>query len=778
MQAIDALPNIQADGLPGVYLEVTAPADEPLKKDSLNKSDLTLLHYDEGTRSLTNQESATVYATAAAIEKLRAKVTQFETEDTPDREKDGEVIPGRPKNADLVQSIATLTEAGLRALWRSPADKFPQTQAATNWELWLDRETAQAFILGAEGYGVAIGQERLEFPEDIVVIAYGTQEALANAIRRMRGVKAMAAPTVTADFFAGGDVLEQAQWVEDLRNRTTYSLDPNPGYVTMLDTGVSRAHPLVQPALDVADRHAANPAWGLEDIRGHGTQMAGLALLGDLTSCLHQANPVTVSNRLESVKLKPDIGENPHHLFGAVTRGAVNTVEQVHPRRRTFTMPITTGADSPHDGAPTSWSSEIDQLASGVSGDLDLKRLMLISAGNTDNFSFGAGQYLDRCDHEDNEIQSPAQAWNAVAVGAFTEKTALPENEAATALAPFGDLSPSSRTASWSSHWPLKPDVVLEGGNWASSALPPPMRHGYLSLLSTHHNYPVRSLSFTYDTSAATALAAKGITELWSDYPDLWPETLRGLYVSSARWTPQMLTHLPQAHNKGDFTPLFQRYGYGVPNLERARRSASNALTLIVEDTITPYGLSEDRKRDVHNEMKLFTLPWPVEELRRLGTTNVTLRVTLSSFIEPNPSEAARGSRYRYASHNLRFKLNRADEKAPGFLARISKLAEQPAGPATNESDGWDYGSDRRDVGSLHIDQLTCKASDLARRNLIAVHPVNGWWKTKSMLNGELPSVRYALIVEIDAEHVEAELHAEVETAIAAMVAAEAVITL
>jgi hypothetical protein len=77
----------------------------------------------------------------------------------------------------------------------------------------------------------------------------------------------------------------------------------------------------------------------------------------------------------------------------------------------------------------------------------------------------------------------------------------------------------------------------------------------------------------------------------------------------------------------------------------------------------------------------------------------------------------------------------------------------------------------------LHIDQLTCHASDLARRNLIAVHPVNGWWKTKSLLNGDLPTVRYALIVEIDAENVEAELHAEVETAIAALVAAQAVIT-
>ncbi len=394
---------------------------------------------------------------------------------------------------------------------------------------------------------------------------------------------------------------------------------------------------------------------------------------------------------------------------------------------------------------------------------------MLISAGNTDNFSFGAGNYLDTCDHEDNEVESPAQAWNALCVGAYTEKTQLPEGEGTKAVAPFGDLSPASRTASWTSHWPLKPDVVLDGGNWAASAMPPPMRHGWLSLLSTHHQYPRRSFSFTYDTSAATALAAKEITELWSDYPNLWPETVRGLYASSPRWTPQMLSHLPENPQKGSYAPLFQRYGYGVPDMERARRSASNALTLIVEDTITPYGLSERTGGDIYNEMKLFTLPWPVETLRAHGNSEVTLRVTLSSFIAPNPSEASRGSRYRYASHNLRFKLNRSDENAQQFMARISKVDEQPVGPGSAEDDLWQFGSDRRDVGTLHIDQLTCKASDLARRNLISAHPVTGWWKSKARLQDGLPTVRYALIVEIDAEHVQGELYAEVQAAVEAM---------
>lgn len=716
-------------------------------------------------------ERATVFATPKGIEQLKTKISDFETKDKPPRVKDGALVTGGPKNADLVQSLSAITEAGLRALWRSPPAKFPADGIVANWEIWLNPLEADAFIAAAGPLGVLVGLERLHFPEDIVVIGHATRDDLAVAVRRLGGVRALAAPTVTADFFDSFDVIEQANWAQNFQQRCNYQFTDASGYVTLLDTGVSRAHPLIQPALDAGDRHAANPGWGIEDIRGHGTQLAGLALYGDLTNPLQTTMQVTLRHRLESVKLLPDAGVNPHHLLGAVTRDAVNIVEAAGSRRRTFTMAATTGEDTPHDGAPTSWSSEVDQLTAGASG-ADRKRLMLISAGNTITDKFGAGSYLEVCDHPDHEIESPAQSWNAICVGAFTEKMAIPQGQP---LAPFGDLSPSSRTASWNSYWPLKPDVVLEGGNWVIQTPPPPMRSGTLSLLSTHHQYPQRTFSLTGDTSGATALAAKGITELWNDYPALWPETIRALYVSSARWTPQMYSHLPQPAQKGDYARLFQRYGYGVPDLPRARRSASNALTLLIEDEIIPYALSPKTGDAVNNEMRLFTLPWPVDELRKLGTAPITLRVALSSFIAPNPSEPARGSRYRYASHNLRFKINRAGENAQQFMARISKGVESE-GPQNEEGDLWDYGSVRRDVGSLHIDQLTCRASDLARRNLIAVHPVTGWWKSKTRLANALPTVRFSLIIEIDAEAVEADIYAEVDTAVKAINAAKALI--
>ena len=65
-----------------------------------------------------------------------------------------------------------------------------------------------------------------------------------------------------------------------------------------------------------------------------------------------------------------------------------------------------------------------------------------------------------------------------------------------------------------------------------------------------------------------------------------WPVTVRALVVHSAEWTAQMQTHLRGASGKRARARLVRRYGFGVPHLDRALRSAGNALTIIAQDTI------------------------------------------------------------------------------------------------------------------------------------------------------------------------------------------------
>lgn len=717
-----------------------------------------------------------VFASKKGLSNLTKKVREFRTEDRPDRtrtESDGSttIIPGRPKNADLVQGIAQVAEATLKDLWLQSPDRFPSSGQRVAWEVWIDRTAGtEDFMEQARALGADVDEAVLEFPEQYVIKVIAPASLLGRLAKDTGSVVGVAKPGATADFFDGLSPPDQRDWLEELRGRVRDTAGSNKTYVTLLDTGVGRQHPLVSPFLHRDDRHSAEPAWGVEDTIGHGTMLAGLALMGDLTDALQTTAEIEVGHHLESSKIIPPSGSNPYHLLGVVTRKGVDVAETSEDRRRIFQLATSTSDDTPHSGAPTSWSTEVDQLASGKSGLSEVQqRLFVISAGNTDNNLMVDEDYLAVCDDLSSELESPAHAWNAVAVGGFTNKTNLsdPTLQGHSPLAPTGDLSPWSRTASWIGEWPIKPDIVLEAGNLALGPTPPALQCQDLSLLTVDPAYPQRVFTTTWATSAATALAARMSAQIWSAYPDLWPETVRALLVASARWTSTMRGHVAPRANKEAYSVLFKRYGYGCPSAERAIRSASSDFTLIVEDELQPY-TKEGSADPIHNEMKVHQLPWPIEGLRRLGTEKVRLRVALSTFVEPNPAEAARGSKLRYASHGLRFKLIRPNEDLDEFRKRINKAAisEGETFSSQPDDDGWTFGSTRRDVGSLHVDEMELYASELARRGVIAVHPVSGWWKTRPGLNRWDSSARYALVIMVDAGDAEIDLHAEVENKI------------
>lgn len=70
------------------------------------------------------------------------------------------------------------------------------------------------------------------------------------------------------------------------------------------------------------------------------------------------------------------------------------------------------------------------------------------------------------------------------------------------------------------------------------------------------------------------------------------------------------------------------------------------------------------------------------------------MRVTLSYFIEPNPSERGFSARYRYESHGLRYDVKCPAESEGDFRARINAAARDEeertrAGGDDPGLDGW-----------------------------------------------------------------------------------------
>jgi hypothetical protein len=308
---------------------------------------------------------------------------------------------------------------------------------------------------------------------------------------------------------------------------------------------------------------------------------------------------------------------------------------------------------------------------------------------------------------------------------------------------------------------------VLEGGNLG---VDPADGLGYgfpeVKLLTTSSDYPATLFESMGDSSAAAGEAARMAATIQSQYPDLWPETIRALVVDSAEWTDAMRSHVPPHPKKTDHALLLKRYGYGVPNLERSLFSASDALTLIAQDTMQPY-IKRQGKKTALNEMNLYDLPWPHDQLMELQNTEVRMRVTLSYFIEPNPAESARNQKARYSSHGLRFAVKLPDEDVGDFRKRVNKAAREVGDVKQASDKDWTLGTDLRDRGSIHSDIWTGHASDLARRGMIAVFPVSGWWKEREHIGRFHQNVRFALIVSIVTPATEVDIYTPVVNQIA-----------
>ena len=747
--------QIEFESFPEIEL-----AFESLARERSGIELLNLRHEDENKRTL-----ATVFVPDGKLDHFEDLIRDYLAEK---RDRRGHARDNRK----LIDAIQQIRAASLRALWTDSDEAFPtENEERLWWEVWLPvrgnrQATTTAFRERAEAQDMRIATGELVFPERTVLLVFASIDQMQRSMVTLNTIAELRRAKETADFFDSQSSGEQREWLEDLLARTQQtSNSEGVPYICLLDTGVNRGHQLLAPALAANDLHTVEPGWGTDDADGHGTQMAGLSLAGDLTPLLAGNDPVEINHRLESVKLLPQdgaTGADPRH-HGYLTTEAVARPEITAPfRSRVFGMAIT-ARDNRDRGRPSAWSSTLDSLAADADGYGASPRLLVVSAGNiNDNAAWS--NYPDSNDTDG--VHDPAQAWNALTIGAYTDLVRITEHDASdyAPIAPRGGLSPFSTTSlTWQPVWPLKPDIVLEGGNVARDSRGDTYTISSLSLLTTHHLPANRFFTTANATSAATALASRLAAQIMTVYPGLWPETVRAPLVHSAEWTDTMKqSFLPANHSKNDYQHLLRRCGFGVPDLNRALWSVSNSLTMVVQESLHPFQ-RETGKQPTLRDMHLHSLPWPRDVLESLGETEVEMRVTLSYFIEPNPSQRGR-SRYRYESHGLRFDVKRPLESTEDFQSRVNAAArdEEERTHRGDDDPRWLIGKQTRHRGSLHGDIWRGNAAELASRGSIAVYPALGWWKTRPVLERYNQAARYALIVSIRVPESNVDLYTEV----------------
>lgn len=660
-------------------------------------------------------------------------------EDYNDSSKDNK---GKPKQSKLINSTEDISSCEVTDFFviKEEREKFSNytEDFLQSYEVWKDttrlEHDEKDIFARLDQIHIKHGNRVLHFSNTVVLIIEATKSQVSklplvldhlSEVRICRDVST----------FINIQPSQSRDWVELIKQCVVVS--DSPVRIGILDSGVTNDHPLLAPYLPNERCHNATSV-GSRDLDHHGTLLAGLALYGDLIDVAYGSAQHKILSDLTSVKIKPGRGEIPNdkELYGVITEDAIFTAK--NDNARILCSAVT--EDGETHGEPTSLSAAVDEtLYNG--GDSDV--LFVISAGNTDETAMRLVE----------EVKSPGQAWNAITVGAYTEKCVISDANynGITPLTERGGLSPFSTTSLYWNKGIIKPEILMEGGNAVD-------REGRIepvddiSLISTGATPLIHEFDPISATSAATPLAARLAAKIKHRNPQLSALSIRALMIHSAEWTTQMINDCT-TDGKLNIHQLLHTCGYGVPNENKAIMSDDCNAVFISEQTITPLVANADGKGYKFDAMHLYELPWPKEVLEGMGDAKVTLKITLSFYVQPAPGSKTRCNKYRYPSLALRFDVNGPTEDKSAFVQRVSHIVNEDAGKSSNDTKRWTIGITERNNGSVISDSIKASAVDIASCSMIAVYPAHGWWKERKYTTDR--GLKYSLVVSLETEGTE-----------------------
>ena len=661
------------------------------------------------------------------------------------------VVEGEnPKNKPLLNSIETIVPSVARSLFPDKEEYdslLPDLKY--NFEIWsniVDEEGVDKLLDSMQIMGIELVSDNyMSFENTSIFLVKASKVEIDDIPFSLNGIEAIRKYYNPAEMIEVNE--EQREWEELIKDYISYSPTDPPVIISILDKGVNNGHSLISPLLPDEKRDSVVENTGVGHEGNHGTGMAGLCAYGDLNAFMGRVNVLDVKHTLSSVKLLSEEHKNKPALYGALTSKAID-ISANRFGAKIICMAVSEEKEN-EDGTPASWSASIDKsIYNGGACD----RLMIISAGNT------KGERIDDPDQYKellrlSSIPTPGQALNAITVGAYTTLS-IAQTPGSRAVAPPEGVSPITRTTFLWKGKNNKPDIVMEGGNYAFRPYAGACQVPELCLISAGANIPKEPLQWFNGTSAASALAANLAAKIKVANPGISMLTVRGLMIHSANWTREMSA-------LGNVEQRMKYCGYGVPNEHTAIASDSTNATFIFENELIPFTIGENKNDNKYNQMHLYEIPWPKELLEQMDSETVKMRVTLSYYIEPSPGFKGNYNKYTYPSASLFFDVKTPTETHAQFVDRNNRDESVAVDIRShNDSTRWEVGIKRRSIGSVQSDWFECTARELAECNEIGVFPGSGWWKKRKLENVH-NRIKYSLIVSIMSS--ETEIYDEVK---------------
>lgn len=358
----------------------------------------------------------------------------------------------------------------------------------------------------------------------------------------------------------------------------------NSAGVCIIDSGVATGHPFLGPAVGYAASFPEKIG-GSEDVQGHGTKVAGIALYGDVLNSIQNREFVPLSY-LYSARVTNQYNQfDDETLITSQMREAITYFHREY-GCRIFNISLGDPEKPYVEGKQGIWAAVLDEIAR------ELDVVVIVSAGNyfyhnEDDIENILRDYPNYLFTEAARIIEPATAALALTVGSHCEDGGPMRNlfglETTAALRVIGrDGHPSPFTRSGPGvQGAIKPELCEPGGNQAYNAL---MRRIVddrgLSVVTTSRELPSELFTFDIGTSFAAPRVAYKASQILNKINDASANLIRALLVHSAT--------SPYIEQGGLLSEdqVVNVLGYGVSNPTKILESSQTCVNLFAENTM------------------------------------------------------------------------------------------------------------------------------------------------------------------------------------------------
>ena len=281
-------------GTPGFYLEFELPQSQQSVLDKLeNKQGKEHIELVAARPSAENPNfiKATVFVPESKREHYLRKVRTYGQEDNVRFEKDvegnflldeaGDRVEKsrRPKNEVLVAALESARIADAESLYTDDLKLFPAAGQKVWWEVWLRQDSRPILEHAARRLEVAIKEHSVTFAEREVVLARAAPDTIGLIIANTDAITELRIARDTPSLIMEMNGAQQIEWSQELAERIVAPGGDAPS-VCLLDSGTTRRHPLISPALAEENQQAWDADWNVEDVgaqwSGHGTELVPL----------------------------------------------------------------------------------------------------------------------------------------------------------------------------------------------------------------------------------------------------------------------------------------------------------------------------------------------------------------------------------------------------------------------------------------------------------------------------------------------------------------------